>query len=54
MTRGENVTAICINNTTYGMTGGQAGPTTLLGQITTTTTQVSLRGAIEYTGVDGT
>lgn len=34
--RGENVTAICINNTTYGMTGGQAGPTTVMGQITTT------------------
>lgn len=30
--RGENLTAICINNTTYGMTGGQLGPTTLLGQ----------------------
>ena len=39
MTRGEKVTAICINNTTYGMTGGQAGPTTLLGQVTTTTTK---------------
>lgn len=35
--RGEKVTAICINNTTYGMTGGQAGPTTLVNQITTTT-----------------
>ena len=34
--RGENVTAICINNTTYGMTGGQHGPTTLMRQITTT------------------
>lgn len=34
--RGENVTAICINNTTYGMTGGQAGPTTVMGQVTTT------------------
>lgn len=34
--RGENVTAICINNTTYGMTGGQGGPTTLMGQVTTT------------------
>lgn len=34
--RGEKVTAICINNTTYGMTGGQSGPTTLMGQITTT------------------
>lgn len=35
--RSEKVTAICINNTTYGMTGGQAGPTTLVGQVTTTT-----------------
>ena len=34
--RGEKVTAICINNTTYGMTGGQMGPTTILGQKTTT------------------
>ena len=34
--RGESITAICINNTTYGMTGGQLGPTTLLGQKTTT------------------
>lgn len=35
--RGEKITAICINNTTFGMTGGQAGPTTLIGQVTTTT-----------------
>lgn len=35
--RGEKITTICVNNTTYGMTGGQAGPTTLLGQVTTTT-----------------
>lgn len=34
--RGEKVVAICINNTTYGMTGGQGGPTTIMGQITTT------------------
>ena len=34
--RGENISAICINNTTYGMTGGQLGPTTLVGQVTTT------------------
>lgn len=34
--RGENISAICINNTTYGMTGGQMGPTTLVGQKTTT------------------
>lgn len=34
--RGEKFTAICINNTTYGMTGGQMGPTSLMGQKTTT------------------
>ncbi len=34
--RGENVTVIFVNNTIYGMTGGQMAPTTLLGQITTT------------------
>ena len=34
--RGEKISAICINNTTYGMTGGQLGPTTLMGQVTTT------------------
>ena len=35
--RGENITAVFINNTVYGMTGGQMAPTTLLGQKTTTT-----------------
>lgn len=34
--RGENITAICINNTNFGMTGGQMGPTSVLGQITST------------------
>lgn len=34
--RGEHISAICINNTTFGMTGGQLGPTTLMGQVTTT------------------
>jgi 2-oxoglutarate ferredoxin oxidoreductase subunit beta len=34
--RGENITIIFVNNTTYGMTGGQMAPTTLLGQVTTT------------------
>lgn len=36
-TRGENITIIFVNNTTYGMTGGQMAPTTLPGQITQTT-----------------
>ena len=30
--RGDNITAIIVNNTTYGMTGGQMAPTTLPGQ----------------------
>ncbi len=36
LNRGENVTAIFINNAIYGMTGGQMAPTTLLGQKTST------------------
>jgi len=35
--RGENITVFFINNAIYGMTGGQMAPTTLPGQITTTT-----------------
>jgi len=35
--RQENITIIFINNSVYGMTGGQMAPTTLPGQITTTT-----------------
>ena len=34
--RNENITIIFINNAIYGMTGGQMAPTTLLGQVTTT------------------
>jgi 2-oxoglutarate ferredoxin oxidoreductase subunit beta len=34
--RGENLTVVFVNNTTYGMTGGQMAPTTLPGQKTTT------------------
>lgn len=34
--RGERITIIFINNTVYGMTGGQMAPTTLIGQKTTT------------------
>ncbi|MBQ7008989.1 MAG: 2-oxoglutarate oxidoreductase [Ruminococcus sp.] len=35
--RGENIVVIFINNTIYGMTGGQMAPTTLIGQVTQTT-----------------
>jgi 2-oxoglutarate ferredoxin oxidoreductase subunit beta len=35
--RGENFVVIFINNGIYGMTGGQMAPTTLVGQVTSTT-----------------
>ena len=34
--RGENITAVFVNNAIYGMTGGQMAPTTLEGQRATT------------------
>lgn len=34
--RGENITAIFVNNAIYGMTSGQLAPTSLMGQVTTT------------------
>ena len=34
--RGENITVFFINNSIYGMTGGQMAPTTLPGQLSTT------------------
>ncbi len=35
--RGENITIIFVNNSCYGMTGGQMAPTTILGQNSSTT-----------------
>jgi len=37
--RGENLTTVFVNNAVYGMTGGQMAPTTLPGQVTTSTPQ---------------
>lgn len=37
--RGESITVVFINNSVYGMTGGQMAPTTLIGQKTTSTPQ---------------
>ena len=34
--RNENITTIFVNNAIFGMTGGQMAPTTLQGQVTTT------------------
>lgn len=35
--RGENILMVFVNNAIYGMTGGQMAPTTLSGQVTSTT-----------------
>jgi 2-oxoisovalerate ferredoxin oxidoreductase beta subunit len=35
--RGEKMAVFFVNNTVYGMTGGQMAPTTLIGEKTTTT-----------------
>lgn len=35
--RGEDITVIFVNNAVFGMTGGQMAPTTLPGQVTTST-----------------
>ena len=35
--RGEKLAVFFINNTVYGMTGGQMAPTTLIGEVTATT-----------------
>jgi len=37
LTRAEKITVIMVNNTNYGTTGGQLAPTTLTGQVTSTT-----------------
>jgi len=46
--RGENITVIFINNANFGMTGGQMAPTTVLGQVTTTTPQGRQAGPNGY------
>ncbi|WNF37941.1 thiamine pyrophosphate-dependent enzyme [Bacillaceae bacterium IKA-2] len=43
--RSENITVIFVNNATYGMTGGQMSPTTLVGQKTATSTQGRAQGS---------
>ena len=46
MTRSEKITIIMVNNANYGTTGGQMAPTSLTGQVTTTTPN-GRDGAIE-------
>lgn len=59
--RGEPITVVFINNAIYGMTGGQMAPTTLPGQVTTSsprgrdveTTGMPLRMSEILSNVDG-
>ena len=46
--RGEHITVIFVNNAIYSMTGGQAAPTTLIGQKTVTTPDGRCAGTEGY------
>lgn len=48
LTRAEKITVVMINNTNYGTTGGQLAPTTLTGQVTSTTPKGRSPGAEGY------
>jgi 2-oxoglutarate ferredoxin oxidoreductase subunit beta len=48
LTRSEKITIIMVNNTNFGTTGGQLGPTTLVGQVTTTSPQGRSPGVEGY------
>jgi 2-oxoglutarate ferredoxin oxidoreductase subunit beta len=60
--RGEKITIIFLNNAIYGMTGGQMAPTSLPGQVTTSSpfgrnsasTGLPIRMAELLAGLDGT
>ncbi len=60
--RGEKFSVLFVNNTVYGMTGGQMAPTTMVGQATTTCQQgrnqerdgAPLRMAEILSGLEGT
>jgi 2-oxoglutarate ferredoxin oxidoreductase subunit beta len=45
--RNVDMTVICVNNRIYGMTGGQAGPTTPMGVRTTTTPYGSFENSFD-------
>jgi 2-oxoglutarate/2-oxoacid ferredoxin oxidoreductase subunit beta len=46
--RGERISVVFVNNGTYGMTGGQLAPTSLLGQTTTSSPRGRDAGAAGY------
>jgi 2-oxoglutarate ferredoxin oxidoreductase subunit beta len=45
--RNIGMVVVCVNNMTYGMTGGQAGPTTPRGMVTATTPYGNLEGGFD-------
>lgn len=45
--RNESITVILVNNTLYGMTGGQMAPTTLCEEVTTTTPRGKKCGSVK-------
>lgn len=49
--RNTDLTVICVNNFNYGMTGGQASPTTPIGFKTTTTTKGALEAPLDISRV---
>ena len=46
--RGEKLAVFFVNNTVYGMTGGQMAPTTLIGEVTATSPQAAHPGIMGY------
>ena len=49
--RNIDISVICVNNSVYGMTGGQAAPTTQLGDITSTTPYGNLEPPFNLVGL---
>ena len=51
--RGENICVFFVNNAVYGMTSGQLAPTSLIGQVTTSSTEGRERQAARLPHADG-
>ena len=49
--RNVDISVICVNNSVYGMTGGQAAPTTQLGDITSSTPYGNLEPPFNLVGL---
>lgn len=49
--RNADITVICMNNFNYGMTGGQVGPTSFVGQVQTTTPYGNIENPFNLPGL---